>query len=111
MIVLLYIKDKPIRDYGVFNSHPNDTSRPIPSIQWDSMITNVYRLSQIREVHLVNYKLINNMPHASDNMVTVLMLFAEVNHDVVDIVVEDRIMPFDMRPRIGYKAYKQVTKV
>ena len=45
MLILLYIRDKPLRDYGIFNSHPNDTSRPIPSIQWDSMVTNTYQLN------------------------------------------------------------------
>ena len=44
-------------------------------------------------------------------MVTVLCIFAEVNHDYVPIVLDDKIQPFDMRPRQGYKAYKAVTKV
>ena len=44
MLVLIYIKNKPYRDYSIFNSHPDDTSRPIPAIQWDSMVTKVYQL-------------------------------------------------------------------
>ena len=89
VLIMLYIEEKPLRDYGAFNSHPNDTSRPIPAIQWDSMVTQTYNLSCIREVHLVNYKLISSMPHVGDDLVTVLMIFADVNHDHVDVVVED----------------------
>ena len=61
MLTMIYLKDKPIRDYGEFNSHPNDTSRPIPSVQWDAMVTNAYRLTNVREVHLLNYKLIQSL--------------------------------------------------
>ena len=75
------------------------------------MVTNAYRLANIREVHLLNYKLIETMPNRDESMVTVLCIFAEVNHDYVPIVVDDSIQPFDMRPRLGYKAYKLVTKV
>ena len=106
MLTMLYLRNKPLRNYAEFNSHPADTSRPIPSVQWDSMVTNAYRLANIREVHLLNFKLIENMENRDESMVTVLCIFAEVNHDYVPIVLEDRIQPFDMRPREGYRAYR-----
>ena len=91
LLTLQYLNDKPLRDYGQFNTHPNDTSRPIPSVQWDSQVTNAYRLLNIREIHMLNYKLIEALPNSEENLVTVLIIFAEVNYDHVPIVVEDVI--------------------
>ena len=75
------------------------------------MVTQAYRLNAIREIHLLNFKTVEMRNVDDDNLVTVLCIFAEVNHDELPIVVDDRIQPFDMRPREGYKAYKAVIKV
>ena len=32
MLTMLYLRNKPLRNYAEFNSHPADTSRPIPSV-------------------------------------------------------------------------------
>ena len=111
LLIMQYLKNKPSRDYGLFNKHPTDTSRPIPAIQWDSMVTSAYRLSNIREIHLLNFRESEMQQDPDDKMVTVLLIFAEVNHDLIPIVQNEVIMPFDARHRKGYRAYRQVIKV
>jgi len=70
------------------------------------MVTNAYRLNTMREIHLLNYRTCERLQEPDESMVTVLLIFAEVNYDHVPIVEEDRIMPFDYRPRNGYRAYR-----
>ena len=91
LLTMQYLRDKPHRSYCEFNSHPNDTSRPIPSVQWDSQVTAAYRITNLREIHLLNYKLIQGLPDAEERMATILLIFADVNHDHVAIVKDDVI--------------------
>ena len=55
------------------------------------MVTQAYRLNAIREIHLLNFKTVEMRNEDDDNLVTVLCIFAEVNHDELPIVVDDRI--------------------
>ena len=91
LLMMQYLHNRPIRDYCEFNLHPADTSRPIPSVQWDSQVTNAYRINNLREIHLLNYKLIQGLPDAEENLCTILLIFAEVNYDHVSVVKNDVI--------------------
>ena len=90
-IVLQYLPTRPSRDFGPFTSMPNEKARPIPDIQWDSQILQAYRLESLKQIHLVNYQLIEQLDDPDENLVTIRMTFAEPEIDHVPIVVEGRL--------------------
>lgn len=65
----------------------------------------------MKEVHLLNYNLIASLDDPDENLVSILLVFAEINHDHVDIVRDEVIVPFDNRLREGYQAYLNPTQL
>ena len=91
----------------MFSVTPGENGKPLPQILWDSQITNAQRLSNLKEIHLINYRLIEGLAEPDEDLVTVSLLFAEVNHDIVPVTVNERIQPLDMAVRQNYNAYSE----
>lgn len=85
--MLEYLPLRPERDYHAFKHMPNERTRPLPTVQWDSRITQAYKLENLKEIHLFDYKKVQNSDDSDeDDLVTVVLIFVELNFDVVPIV-------------------------
>ena len=65
-MMLKYLSDMPLRDYGVFDSNSTASSnqgqknaaslvKALPEIQWDSEVTYMRQVFDLRRVVLANY--------------------------------------------------------
>ena len=90
--MLEYLPQRPERDYDTFKSTPNERTRPLPTVQWDSRITEAHKLENLKEIHFIDYlKVQNSEDSDDDDLVTVVLIFIEINFDVVPIVANDEI--------------------
>ena len=65
----------------------------------------------MKEIHLLNYRVIAECDEPEETLVSVALMFAEVNHDYVAITEEGSIRPFDTERREGYQAYRKATSI
>ena len=91
LIVLQHLPHKPTRDYGPFTTWATERSRPIPSIVWDSQVTRILRMGDLKEVHLLNYRMIEHLDDPDETLVEVYMIFGQINHDYVPVVHDEVI--------------------
>jgi hypothetical protein len=56
LIGLDYLKGRPIRDYGVFETKRSPGTNPLPEICWDTKVVFCARIHNIRRIVLHNYK-------------------------------------------------------
>jgi len=47
----------------------------------------------------MNYRMIEGLEDPDEDLVTVSMLFAEINHDIVPITLNEKIQPLDLAVR------------
>ena len=112
LLLLQYLPHKPTREYATFTEGPaHEKSRPIPEIVWDSMTIEAQRLNSLKEIHLLNYRVIAEIEEPEETLVSVALMFADVNHDFVPITEHGQILTFDSAKRDGYNAYRQATSL
>lgn len=97
--MLQYLPQVVERNYAMFSVQPGENGKPLPQVLWDSQITNAQRLSNLKEIHLMNYRMIEGLEDPDEDLVTVSMLFAEINHDIVPITLNEKIQPLDLAVR------------
>ena len=72
----------------------------MPAIQWDSSIEFSYRLTNLKEVILHNYRMVQGLEDADEYMVDVEFQFGEINHDYIPITNDEGMfLNYDRRPR------------
>ena len=76
---MLSLLDKPLRDYGKFICGPDERSRPIPAMRWDSKVTYVRSIEYLKEIHIVNFNLISSLEDPDENLVSIVLIFRHQN--------------------------------
>ena len=98
--------DKPHRYYGPFAPRQGERARPIPDIQWDSQVIATFDLHTLKQVRLLNWKMLEEMEDPDENLASVQLVFGAINYDYVEMVDEEgNILEFDSRPRYDYRTY------
>lgn len=87
-MVLQYLPHKPVRDYGLFSSGPDENSKPLPTVQWDSQIVFSNKINNLRQVNLLNYELVSQTEDPEDSLVEVQFVFSDISFMVVPITVK-----------------------
>ena len=67
-------------------------------MQWDSQVTMTYKLVDLRSIHLLNYRLIESLDDPDENLITVVLTFAPLNHEESLISIVDRNGEIIQRP-------------
>lgn len=84
-IVLQYLPLKPLRQYGPFRPPLVEGSKPLPIVQWDSQVVWSRRTNNLREVKLLNYRMVSEMDDPDDSLIEVRMTFSDIIFEVVPI--------------------------
>ena len=61
----------------------------MPEITWDSSIVFAYRLVNLREVILHNYRIVQEQEDREDCMVQIEFSFGEINHDLIHMTNDE----------------------
>ena len=79
IVILQNLPTKPRRDYGPFTCKPNERSKPIPVVQWDSQITFARPIEALSEIQIVNFNLISSLEDPDENLVMIVLNFAHTS--------------------------------
>ena len=88
-MVLHYLPQKPLRQYGPFKAPQVEGSKPLPIVQWDSQVVWTRRINNLREVKLLNYRMVSEMDDPDDSLIEVKMTFSDIAFQVVPITEHD----------------------
>ena len=94
-VVMQYLPQKPLRNYGPFKPPNDEAGKPLPVVQWDSQVVWTSRIINLRQVSLLNYKMVSAMDDPEDAMIEVRLTFSEISFDVVPVTSHD---PSAQRP-------------
>lgn len=79
ILIMKYLPEMPLRDYGVYNQLNADNVKPLPEMQWNAEVTLCREIFDLDEIHLANYRMVQALEDPSDNYL-ILELFLSGYH-------------------------------